>query len=104
MDRQYSNSFDAFNQAFCQKPLLLFEAPGELSDYLDKYGSESQKIYYRISLVRALLLDESLDDAAEEYHDIIQTYGEDNEVLEKFVQENKIKEELSLLILRESEE
>ena len=98
LDKQYSNSFDAFNKAFYKHPLLLFEAPGELGDYIEKYGSDSQKIYYRISLVRALFLDENFDDAKEEYQDIIQFYGENNEVMKEYLQEPKMKAEISRLL------
>ena len=96
--KQYSNSFDAFNKAFYKHPLLLFEAPGELGDYIEKYGSDSQKIYYRISLLRALFLDESFDEAKEEYQDIIKSYGENNEVIKEYLQEPKMQAEISLLL------
>lgn len=97
LDKQYSNSFDTFNKAFYQEPLLLFTAPGELQEYLDKYGSESQKKHYSISLVRALVLDDSFDEAIEEYDEIIQTYGNDNEIIKDCLQDPIIQEQLSQL-------
>lgn len=98
LDKQYSNSFDAFNKAFYKDPLLLFTAPGELQEHLDKYGSESQKKYYRISLVRALVLDDSFDDATEEFDEIIQTYGKDNEIIKDCLQDPIIQKQLSQLL------
>jgi tetratricopeptide (TPR) repeat protein len=98
LNKQYSNSFDAFNKAFYKEPLLLFTAPGELQEYLDKYGSESQKKYYGISLVRALVLDDSFDDASEEFDEIIQTYGKNNEIIQNCLQDPIIQEQLSQLL------
>lgn len=97
LDKQYNKSFDTFNNAFYKEPLLLFTAPGELQEYLDKYGNESQKEYYGISLVRALILDNSLDDAIEEYDEIIQTYGSDNEIIKNCLQDPIIQRQLSQL-------
>lgn len=98
LTKEYSRSLDTFNEAFYKKPLLIFEAPGELTHYLKEYGSESQNIYYRLSLVRALLLDDELDEAIDEYHDIINTYKEKQEVIEEYLQEPSVREELSQLL------
>lgn len=97
LHKQHKKSFDAFNQAFYQNPLLLFKAPGELENLLEKYGSEWQNIYYRLSFVRASLLDDSIEDAREEYHEIINIYGEDNNAIKTYLQESIIREELSPL-------
>lgn len=97
LDKQYNKSFDTFNKAFYKEPLLLFTAPGELQEYLDKYASESQKKHYGISLVRALVLDDSFDEAIEVYDEIIQTYGNDNEIIKNYLQDPIVQEQLSRL-------
>jgi tetratricopeptide (TPR) repeat protein len=97
LNQQYRSAFDAFNKAFDTKPLLIFKAPGELFDELNKYGSDSQKIDYQISLVRALILDGELVEARDEYQELIQMYDDDHEMIKKCLQEKKIKAELSRL-------
>jgi tetratricopeptide (TPR) repeat protein len=86
LNQQYRCAFDAFNKAFYTKPLLIFKAPGELFDELNRYGSDSQKIYYQISLVRALVLDGELAEARDEYQELIQMYDDDHETIKKCFQ------------------
>ncbi|MGL5829325.1 MAG: hypothetical protein ACRC0L_07125 [Angustibacter sp.] len=98
LDGQHSFSFDLFNQAFRHDPLLLFNAPGELGEHIDRYGSQSQKIHYKISLSRAFVLDGNLEDAREEYGEVTQLHGEEGEFVQSYFQTEDLKNEfLSLL-------
>jgi hypothetical protein len=45
---------------------------------LEKYGNDQQKISYHLSLVRAFIEDENLEDAQQECDEIIAKYGGDH--------------------------
>ncbi|WP_144054031.1 tetratricopeptide repeat protein [Baaleninema simplex] len=75
LNEQYQDSFDFFNKAFCMKPLLLFDAPGELSFNIKKKGTEQQQAFYHLSLIQALILDGLLEDAIEEYREFESIYS-----------------------------
>ena len=94
LSKQYHESFDAFNQAFYLQPTLLFQAPGELSDFIKEHGSEIQKISYDIALLRAFILDKDWEDATEQYDDLIEAYGKNNQIIQQSFQDPKIKKEI----------
>ena len=85
LDQQYNESFNLFNELFCQNPLLIFETPGELYEILEKYGSEEQKIIYHLCLVKAFIEDENLEDAQQECDEIIAKYGGDNQSIKDWL-------------------
>ncbi|MGL5828450.1 MAG: hypothetical protein ACRC0L_02635 [Angustibacter sp.] len=95
LDGQCLLSFDLFNKAFYHDPLLLFSAPGELWEYIDKYGNQSQKIHYKLSLMRAFILDGNSEDAVGEYEEVTQLYGEKEGILQSYFQTEELRNEFS---------
>jgi hypothetical protein len=85
LDEQYNESFNLFNELFYQNPLLIFEVPGEFYEMLEKYGNDQQKISYHLSLVRAFIEDENLEDAQQECDEIIAKYGGNNPYLKDWL-------------------
>ena len=85
LDKQYTKSFNLFNQIFYENPLLIFEAPGDLYKMLEKYGNDQQKISYHLYLVRAFIEDENLEDAQQECDEIIGKYGGDNQYIKDWL-------------------
>lgn len=104
LNRYYKESFAIFRRAFCKNPLLVFQAPGELEDFLQEYGNELQIIHHRLSIVKALLLDDSPEDAAEVYQELIEIYGSQKNFIATCLQDFQIQEDLLKLPTKLSEE